>query len=148
MSVISQDFYQLIQNKIAELHGVAMQGYVKEPEYTQVQNRAALIFCLEAVLDAHRKKFATNWSPLLGRSALHHLLLQKYKWPLSEIRALSLQDSIFLLQEEISPANIPGLALKMVEFFNAQNANHVFPEILEEEWDPELYRLIPRPQSW
>jgi uncharacterized protein HemY len=40
------------------------------------------------------------------------------------------------------------LALKMVEFFNAQNANHVFPEILEEEWDPELYRLIPRPQSW
>jgi hypothetical protein len=148
MSVISDDFYHLIQNKIAELHDVAMQGYVKEPEYTQVQNRAALIFCLEAILDAHRQKFATQWSPLLGKSALHHLLIQKYKWPLSEIRALSLQDSIFLLQEELNPANIPEAAMKMVEYFNAHHAKQVFPEIIEEEWDPDLYQLIPKQRGW
>lgn len=148
MSIFNTDFYFLIQNKIAELHEVSMDGYVKEPEYSQVQNRTALIFCLEAVLDEHRQKFSTKWSPLLGKSALLHLLLQKYKWPLSELRSISLQDAIFLLQEELTPANIPREATKMVELFNTHNAKHVFPNILEEEWDPELYRLIPRQGSW
>ncbi len=148
MSVINEDFYNLIQNKIAKLHGVVMQGHIKDPEYTQVKNRAALIFCLEAILDAHRQNFATQWSPLLGKSALHHLLVQKYKWPLSEIRSLSLQDSIFLLQEELSTANIPEDAMKMVELFNAHYANFVFPEISDEEWDPDLYQLVPKQRNW
>ncbi|ENF7818735.1 hypothetical protein ABR157_004546 [Enterobacter soli] len=147
MSVINEDYFLQIQNKIAALRDVQMVGYVT-PEYYKVQNRAALIFSLEVILESHRKKYGHLTSPLKGKLALEHLLLNKYKWLLSEIRGLSLQDSVFLLQEELALESLPEEAQNIIKMYNAHRANGYFEEILEDEWDPELYRTIPKPQNW
>ncbi|HCT7892230.1 ECs1072 family phage-associated protein [Klebsiella aerogenes] len=147
MSVINAEYFHQIQNKIAALREVQMVGYVT-PEYYKVQNRAALVFSLEVLLDAHRKKYGHLTSPLKGKLALEHLLLNKYKWPLSVIRGLSLQDSILLLQQELALEALPGEAQDIIKNYNAHRATNYFEEILEDEWDPELYLTIPKPQNW
>ncbi len=147
MSVINEEYFQVIQNKIAAHHGVQMQGYIESPYY-QVQNRAVLIFSLEVVLEAHRAKYGTLTSPLKGKLALEHLLLLKYKWPLSEIRSLSLQDALFALQEELVLENLPEKAQEVIKMFNAHRARTTFDQIVDEEWDPELYLTIPKQQRW
>jgi len=139
MSIANDNFYHLIESRIAELHQISVSGFVQEPGYSQVRNRAALILALEYVLDAHRQKFATYWNPLHGRAALHHLLLQKYKWPLEQIRSLDLQDSIFLLQEELALDALPEEAKESIQFFaGGARPNSHFSEIREEEWDSSL----------
>lgn len=144
MRIANDNFYHLIESKIADLHQIPVNGFVQEPGYSQVKNRAALILALEYVLDAHRKKYATYWSPLTGRAALHHLLLQKYKWPLKEIRSLDLQDSIFLLQEELALDALPEEAKESINFFaGGTRPNTHFPEIREEEWDSTLSSRTP-----
>ncbi|MGM1186194.1 ECs1072 family phage-associated protein [Serratia liquefaciens] len=148
MTVISEDFYHLVLQKVGEVRGVVLSGAIQQPDYTQVQNRAALIFTLECVLEAHRKKFGTIGSPLKGKAAMEHLILQKYKWPLSEIKNLSLQDIILALQEELSVAAQSENVMKMVAFFGAHSARKVYPTIIDEEWDPELYDKLPEQRRW
>lgn len=148
MSVISEEFFQKILNNLSELYGIAVFGSVTEPGYSQVKNRASLVFALEVLLERHREKHGTLWSPLPGKLALLHLILQKYKWPLSEIKALTLQESVFLLQEELKFENLPDLAQRVLKNYLADRAEHYFAEIREEEWDPDLYLTIPKPQRW
>ncbi|EKN4116936.1 ECs1072 family phage-associated protein [Yersinia enterocolitica] len=148
MSVISEEYFDVICNKIFALHGVARQGVVEEPQYTQCKNRSALIFALESLLYTHREANGTVWNPLEGRKALEHLLLQKYKWSLSEIRALSLADTVLLLQDELSPNNLPEEAKLLLKMYGVLTARKVFPGFMEDEWDPELYLTIPKQQNW
>lgn len=147
MSVINDDYFHAIQTKIATYHGVKMQGVVEAP-YHQVQNRAALIFTLEVILEAHREKFATVSNPLRGKTALEHLLLVKYKWPISEIRSLNLQDALLALQEELSFEKLPECAQDVIKGFGAFNTKQFFPQVVADEWDPELYLTIPKQQIW
>ncbi|MCL6366220.1 hypothetical protein EXT60_18485 [Pectobacterium carotovorum subsp. carotovorum] len=147
MSVINDDFFHLIQKNIANLHNVAMSGLVT-PEYHLVQNRAVLIFSLEVVLEAHRNKYSSHYSPLVGRLTLEHLILHKYKWPLREIRALTLADSIFTLHEELAFESLPESAQLVIKNFGAHRSIKSFPEINEDEWDPELYLTIQKQQNW
>jgi len=147
MSVISEDYFEAIQNKIAAHHKVQMYGHIETPYY-QVQNRAVLIFSLEVVLESHSAKYGTPASPLKGKLALNHLLLLKYKWPLSEIRSLSLQDALLALQEELVFENLPENAQVVVRMFNAHRALPTFEQVIDEEWDPVLYLTIPKQRNW
>lgn len=147
MSVINEEYFLQIQNKIAALRDVKMVGYIT-PEYYQVQNRAVLVFSLEVILESHRQEHGHLTSPLKGKLALEHLILNKYKWLLSEIRGLSLQDSIFLLQDELAFESLPEEAQHVIKMYNAHRANGCFDEILEDEWDPELYLTIPKQRNW
>lgn len=148
MSVISEDFYKIISKNIFDLRGIAQYGEVVEPEHSQCRNRSALIFVLESVLHLHREAYATDWNPLEGRKALEHLLLQLYKWPLSEIRSLSLSDVILALQEQLIPDNIPQEVKTILISFRAFSVRKVFTDFREEEWNPDLYLTIPKPQNW
>ncbi len=148
MTVISEDFYQLVLQKVGEVRDVALRGAIQQPDYAQVQNRAALIFTLECVLEKHRNTYATIGSPLKGRAALEHLLLQKYKWPLSEIRNLSLQDAILALQEELRAIAEYEPAQKMIAYFGARSTKQVYPTILDEEWEPNLIDKLPQTPRW
>lgn len=148
MSVISEEYFEKIQNKVSEYHGVPVFGVIKRPDHDQMKNRSALLFSLEVVLDVHRTKFGTIFSPLKGRDALNHLLVQKFKWPLNEIRSLSLQDIVILLQEEMNPDNLPEYAKSILHSYGTLNAKETFPEIKEEEWDPDLHLSIPKRQNW
>ncbi|WP_071846572.1 MULTISPECIES: ECs1072 family phage-associated protein [Serratia] len=148
MTVISEDFYHLVLQKVGKVRGVTLSGAIQQPDYNQVQNRAALIFSLECVLEGHRNQFATLGNPLKGKAALEHLILKKYKWPLSEIRSLSLQDAIFLLQEELASDALPDSARQMITLFGAHRAKQLYPDILEEEWDPNLIDELPESPRW
>lgn len=148
MSVISGSYYELISHKIFEIRGIAQYGTVIEPGHTQCGNRSALIFALEAVLDAHRRKFSSHWSPLEGKRALEHLLLKKYAMPLSQIRSLNLSDIVLLLQEELHPDKIPEEARQILNSYNVMHARNHFPDFNEEEWDPNLYLTLPVRQRW
>lgn len=147
MSVISDDYFQLIQNKIAEHHNVMMHGVI-QPPYYQVQNRAALIFTLEVVLDAYRQKHGTLTNPLKGKLALEHLILTKFKWPLKEIRALTLNDALFVIHDELRFENLPDSAQTIIKNWSAHRARLVFDQVVDQEWDPELYLQQPQQKNW
>lgn len=146
MKIITNEYFELIRDNVFASRGVAKFGAVKLSQRNQCQNRSALIFALEIVLDQYREKYKTLWSPLQGRKALELLLVQKYKWPLSEVRALSLSDSIFLLQEELVPNKLPDEAIALLVFHDALYSQDEYPDILEGEWIPDLH-LTPEPQQ-
>lgn len=148
MSIIGPDLYQLIEKHVSDLHGVQIYGQVVEPIYSQVKNRIALIFALESVLDDHRQKYATEWSPLIGRQALEHLLLKKYQWPLTIIRELNLKDIVLCLQEELELNNLPNPGKATLDLYYPFPHKQFFPDFQEEEWDPDLYLKLPERQRW
>ncbi|WP_437613180.1 ECs1072 family phage-associated protein [Erwinia sp. V71] len=139
----SEDFFRQIQKRIADHRGIALDGGITT-DYYKVQNQAVLFFTLEAVLEEHRKKFATPANPLAGKQALHHLILQKYKWPLGDIRALSLQDALFVLQEDLIGDKLPESAKRVIKHFAAQTPTEPFADIDDREWDPILYQQFPK----
>lgn len=147
MSVINEDYFQVLLNKSSEYHGVAAYGQVVQPGHSQLLNRTSLLFALDCFLEIHRQTYATIWSSLSGKEALIHALVQKYKWPLSEIASLSLKDSIFLLQEELNFKNLPPDVVKVIQSYGA-NKKQQFPDLKDEEWDPDLYLTIPKQQNW
>ncbi|WP_312584916.1 hypothetical protein [Atlantibacter sp.] len=147
MSVISDEYFQLLLSKSSDYHGVAAYGQITQPGHNQLLNRTSLLFALECLLFQHRQDHATPWSPLTGKEALVHLILQKYKWPLSEIRGLSLQDSVLLLQEELRFENLPEEAAQVIRSHGANKKQH-FPSLNDDEWDPDFYLQIPKQQHW
>lgn len=148
MSIINEDYFSMILNRIAKNRNVAIQGLVTEPDNSRAYNRAGLIFALETILHEHRAKFGTLWQPLKGKLALDHLLLQKYKWPLKQIRELSLQDCVLLLQEELSYEALPIAAQGIIKLFDAHRNRNAFPEISEDDWDPNLAESLPPQRHW
>ncbi|KAA1272873.1 hypothetical protein ABUS55_09225 [Citrobacter pasteurii] len=148
MTVINDEYFYSILKRIAANRDVAIVGYVKEPENTQAYNRAGLIFALEVILEEHRKNFGTLWNPLKGRKALEHRILQKYRWPLEQIRSLTLEDSLFLLQEELNFEKLPEQAQKIIKEYRAYRGRIVFPDIREDDWDPDLFESLPKQTDW
>lgn len=147
MSVISDEYFELLLNKSSDYHGVAAYGHVVQPGHSQLQNRTSLLFALECLLFKHRQAHATSWSPLTGKEALVHLIFQKYKWPLSEIRSLSLKDSVLLLQDELRIEKLPDEAAQIIRNF-AADKKQSFPSLNDDEWDPEFYLQFPKQQNW
>ncbi|WP_117125311.1 ECs1072 family phage-associated protein [Klebsiella quasivariicola] len=148
MSVINEGFFELIRQKVFEYHSVPMSGVVG-PDYEKAQNRSVLIFTLEIILEEHRKNHASLVSPLSGKQALHHLLLTKFGWTLSEIRGLSLQDSIFAITDnKFCLENLPENAQYIIKQYNAHRAKTFFPSLEDDEWDPELFLQMPKQRNW
>ena len=143
-----EEYFNEIMLGISKVRDIPVLGVVKEPGRSQVLNRTGLIFALEIILIEHRKQFGTLWNPLNGRLALEHKLLMKYKWPISEIKAVTLQDALFLLQDELKLIELPEFAQRVVHNFQAQRARAVFPDVLEEEWDPTLHEKIQPERHW
>jgi hypothetical protein len=50
-----------------------------------------------------------------GIDAVHFYLVQKYHWPLNEVRAMKLQDLRFLLTEEMGGWTLPPEANRPME---------------------------------
>lgn len=148
MSVISEQYFQTIRSKIANLRNVQLVGTVVEPEYTQAKNRIALIYALEVVLHLHREKYSSSWSNLNGRKSLDHLLIQKYSWTLDQVRALELPDIILCLQEELLPENLPPEAMDIINMYSPSSGKQQFDDYLNEEWDPDLHLQIQPPRPW
>ena len=139
----SEDFFRQIQKRIADYRGIDLDGE-RTLDYYKVQNQAVLFFTLEAVLEEHRKRFATPANTLPGKQALHHMILQKYKWPLGDIRALSLQDALFVLQEDLIGDRLPVAAKQVIKQFASETPTEPYSDIDDREWDPILYQQFPK----
>lgn len=134
---IAHLFTQVKEN-IAKQRNIQISGYVDSSEVSCVNNRAAQICTLDALLFEHRKKYGTQFNGLNGKAALHHKLLLKYQWPLSTIRELTFPDILLALQDELRVENLPEDMSRYLSQVTLSQFPVNFADHPESEWDPNL----------
>nr|WP_244149782.1 hypothetical protein [Xenorhabdus eapokensis] len=103
----------------------------------QVWHRIEQIFILECILDEHRKKYGSPHSPLENEKALHHMILEITKWSLSEIRALSFNDSMFIISDRLRRENMHPDAQEYLNSLDLPANSYSLDEFSEKDWDPK-----------
>ncbi|VTR53249.1 Uncharacterised protein [Serratia fonticola] len=101
------------------------------------KNRSLQIFILEMILHKHRQQYATAFEPLKNEKALHHLIFTKTMWKPSEIRQLSLADSLFIIQDELRIDKLPADIAPFIESLNLPAVAFIFEHLLDEDWVPK-----------
>ncbi|EPA0325584.1 hypothetical protein [Enterobacter hormaechei] len=130
--------YSATEQHIAKIREIKTIGFVDSNELSKVTNRAVQLCVLDLLLAAHRNKHETTINKLPGAKALHHKLLQKYNWPLSEIRAMSLSDVFIALHDELSLESLEGQAKSYFSTMIAGRYPITFTDFIDDEWDPDL----------
>lgn len=127
---------QVIRMRVCKNRNMSSTAYYKDStEDNQIRNRTALIYILEMILHQHRLKHATIFNPLEGPSALHHLIFMKTKWLPADIRKLSFEDSLFVLQDEIKIENLTDEALSALKSLDLPNFSVIFEHFPDKDWD-------------
>ncbi|MGE0970106.1 ECs1072 family phage-associated protein [Klebsiella sp. WOUb02] len=144
MSVAYSELWNLIQNHVSKVHGVQYTSLVRNNADMMIIHRTAQLFILEVFLHQHREQYGASVFPLKGRSALHHVILLKYKWPLPTIRNLSLSDSLFVIQDELTLDNLPESAQKFLSNQILLVTQIEFEHLHDDEWDPALGEIFLR----
>lgn len=112
MSVYS-DLFVDIQKTIYADYG---SKYRDDPDRTTTHQddkakvHSYLYLILEIVIHEHRKKYATIYEQLVGIKALKHKLFTKNKIAIDRLDALSLEEIVFALLEDLNPENLPVAA--------------------------------------
>ncbi|HAV2137191.1 ECs1072 family phage-associated protein [Serratia sp. CY37345] len=130
--------FERTKQHVAEIRNIKTTGFVDTVGLSCVYNRAVQLCTLDAVLAQHRVDFGTRYNDLKGVAALHHKLLMKYKWPLSEIRSLTLSDAVLALHDELKIESLPAEASRMLTAISLNHDLVVFPDLLDAEWDPSF----------
>ncbi|WP_171853706.1 hypothetical protein [Enterobacter hormaechei] len=130
--------YSATEQNIAKIREVKTTGFIDSNELAKVTNRAIQLCVLYLTLAAHRSKHETPINKLPGVKALHHKLLMKYNWPLSEIRAMSLSDVFIALHDELSLESLEGQAKTYFSSLLAGAYPLTFDDFIDDEWDPDL----------
>lgn len=138
MIVGIEHLFTQVKENIAKQRNIQISGYVDSSEVSCVNNRAAQICTLDALLFEHRKKYATQFNGLNGKAALHHKLLLKYQWPLSTIRELTFTDILLALQDELRVENLPEDISRYLSQVALSQYPVTFADHPESEWDPDL----------
>ncbi len=105
-----------------------------------VKLRVLQIFTLECILHEYRKEKAPWLTHLEGEKALHQMIWEKTKWPLTTIRKLSLQDALFIINDKLSILKLPKDAQKFIEKQNiGENAPYIanIANFSVHDWDPK-----------
>lgn len=127
---------QVIRSRVCENRKMSHSAYYSGSQQdNQIRNRTALIYVLEMLLHQHRQKYATIFNPLEGKAALHHLIFMKTKWMPSQIRDLTLQDALFVIQDELRVENISATAQDALRTFNLPSVAFLFEDFPEEDWN-------------
>ena len=125
----------VIRSRVCENRKMSHSTYYPDSlQDNQIRNRAALIYVLEMLLHKHRQKYATIFNPLEGKAALYHLIFMKTKWQPSEIRRLTLEDALFVIQDELRVENISDEAQEALSAFNLPSTAFLFEDFPEEDW--------------
>ncbi|MBS3894884.1 ECs1072 family phage-associated protein [Serratia marcescens] len=137
-----EELYTKTRSHVAKVRNIKLNGDADIDDLSRVSNRAVHLCFLELYLERHRYvNGLAGGISLSGRTAMHHSLLLKYKWPLSEIRALSLHDSLLALQEDIFNLDSEQGPTDVVDYLYRITAGNFlleFPNIIDDEWNPEL----------
>lgn len=126
----------VIRSRVCENRNMSHSAYYPGSQQdNQIRNRTALVYVLEILLHQHRQKYATIFNPLEGKAALHHLIFMKTKWLPSEIRNLTLEDALFVIQDELRVENISDEARDALSTFNLPSVAFLFEDFPEEDWN-------------
>ena len=138
---MSRNFYNLFMEHhehIAKTRGIKTSGMVDLNEQNKIESRATFLTLLDAVLYEHRKKYATPFNNLSGRSGLEHLVLLKHHWSPKEIRELAFEDLLLAVQDELNYKNASEDAKNFLEHRDWSSMIHHFADINEDEWNPSF----------
>ncbi|QHA85572.1 ECs1072 family phage-associated protein [Serratia rhizosphaerae] len=130
--------FEKTKEHVAQVRNVKTTGFIDQAAMSCVYNRAIQLCALDAVISQHRVEAGNRFNDLRGKSALHHKLLAKYKWPLAEIHSLTLSDVLLALHDELSLESLPPEASRILTSISREHPPVVFPDITDEEWNPEF----------
>ncbi|WP_072166373.1 hypothetical protein [Erwinia sp. Leaf53] len=136
-----------IKERIAKVKGVNISDSTENDDVALLYNRAILLFSLDIILEEHRINHSSIFNPQKNKDTIHHLILKKYGWTLNEIESLSLEQSLFVLQENLRLDNLPEDAKKYLHGINAHSYRRSFDDILDLEWDPAFGQQTLSPQQ-
>ena len=126
----------VIRSRVCQNRNISHSTYYQGSQQdNQIRNRTALIFTLEMMLHQHRMKYATIFNPLDGKSALYHLVFMKTNWLPADIRKLSLEDTLFVMQEDLRIDNLSPDAQEALHSFNLPSVAFQFEDFPEADWD-------------
>lgn len=146
-ALISRHFGET-KEKVAAVRGITIIGSIDFKDVSCVYNRAAQLCILDILLDKHRQEHGLQFNGLDGINALHHKLLLKFKWPLNQIRQLTISDCLLALHEELKTENLePELATYFKNTLS-QFGESCFPDVMDGEWDPDAYQKVQEPGRW
>ncbi|WP_273839238.1 ECs1072 family phage-associated protein [Providencia rettgeri] len=137
MSQISK-LYHHIKEHIESVRKIPKFGTIDKLSTDLVINRTCLILSLESYLSTYREKHSSIFIPLNGKDALIHLVVNKYKWPISEVRAMSLNDMLLSISDELQYDNLTEDCQAYLTSIEYSKYLCQFDDILEEEWDPSI----------
>lgn len=127
---------RVIRSRICENRELPQSSYsLSSLEDNKVKNRTALIFTLEMILLQHRMQHATIFNPLEDKKALHHLIFMKTKWRPADIRELTLEDSLFVIQDELKIEKLSNDAQAALVSFNLPDVAYLFEDFPEADWN-------------
>ncbi|HEO9916645.1 hypothetical protein CRX67_09545 [Enterobacteriaceae bacterium A-F18] len=134
--------WENIKNHVINIRDVKYGHFTSSNEDLKVSHRTAQLFILDVFLHQHREKYGAGVFSLRGRNALNHVILLKYKWPLTTISALSLSDCLFAIQDELIPGNLPDAAQGFLSAVIEKASQLEFDDLHDEEWNQELGELF------
>ncbi|AKG71809.1 hypothetical protein WN53_23300 [Serratia fonticola] len=130
--------WHVIKSRVCENRGLSHSAFHEGSEQVScIKNRSLQIFILEMILHKHRQQYATAFEPLKNEKALHHLIFTKTMWKPSEIRQLSLADSLFIIQDELRIDKLPADIAPFIESLNLPAVAFIFEHLLDEDWVPK-----------
>lgn len=125
-------------NKFAESSLASSNSF----DAVRVKLRVLQIFALECALHKYRLKHGTPFNPLDGKKALHHMIFEKTKWQLDYIRQLSLNDSLFIINDELRLFEFPSKASDFIQGLEIGLHVHPLDDFSEEDWEPKENSFI------
>jgi len=146
--IVVHKLFQLTKEHVANIRNIATTGTVNYEEVSRLYHRAAHLTLLDILIHQYREESGTISAQLDGKMSLHHKLLTKYKWPLSEIRHLSLEDICLALHDELKIDNFDQEISKYFTNVLGRYEPLFFSDYLNEEWDPLLYLQTEQQQHW
>lgn len=126
----------VIRSRVCENRNMSQSAYyLGSQQDNQIRNRTALIFTLEMILHQHRIKYATIFNSLEGKDALYHLIFMKTHWLPSDIRNLTLEDALFIIQEDLRMENLSVSAQEALKSFDLPSVAFPFEDFPEADWN-------------
>lgn len=133
------DLWRVIKMRVCRNNKLSESSLANSNSFdtVRVKLRILQIFALECALQQYRLKYGTPFNPLEGKKALHHMIFEKTKWQLDVIRQLSLNDSLFIINDELSLFKFPPKARDFIHSLEIGLHVHPLDDFSEEDWEPK-----------
>lgn len=137
------DLFQSIKMKVcqnnnfssASLSGYLISGKNNHKE-NQIWYRIGQIFTLECVLEEYRKQSSTHYFLLDNEKALHHMIFHITKWKPEDIRALSLNDCLFIISDKLKPEYMAQEAAEFLARLKLPSTPYPTDHFSGRDWTP------------